>query len=194
MQFQLEFVLAGAEEACWAHNPKVQGSKPWRAIWLAAPLRCASGSSRGQVGVKSYESAVELHTSLCSFPHTLNAKYYAISSWSMSSVSLVTGERGSIMAWMSSLCAIVGIRPLVCHQAIQVLCPKAVHVISHCPLEINPLPLTKPSNPSALSSATMPPTMAVGDAIFGFYAQKCSRDVLDRVSEAHLWLKRRCPS
>ena len=27
-------VLCGAEEACWAHNPKVLGSKPSRAIFL----------------------------------------------------------------------------------------------------------------------------------------------------------------
>ncbi|EJK56629.1 hypothetical protein THAOC_23447, partial [Thalassiosira oceanica] len=31
--YATRFVLAGAEEACWAHNPKVQGSKPWRAIF-----------------------------------------------------------------------------------------------------------------------------------------------------------------
>ena len=31
----LKYLLAGAEEACWAHNPKVPGSKPGRAILFA---------------------------------------------------------------------------------------------------------------------------------------------------------------
>ena len=31
MQPELWYLLAGAEEACWAHNPKVPGSKPGRA-------------------------------------------------------------------------------------------------------------------------------------------------------------------
>ena len=34
-------MLAGAEEACWAHNPKVVGSKPTRAtlLHLSPPAR-----------------------------------------------------------------------------------------------------------------------------------------------------------
>ena len=30
----MTYVLRGAEEACWAHNPKVLGSKPSEASWM----------------------------------------------------------------------------------------------------------------------------------------------------------------
>ena len=30
----MTFMLRGAEEACWAHNPKVDGSKPSGATYL----------------------------------------------------------------------------------------------------------------------------------------------------------------
>ena len=30
----MTYVLRGAEEACWAHNPKVLGSKPSGATWM----------------------------------------------------------------------------------------------------------------------------------------------------------------
>ena len=35
-------VLCGAEEACWAHNPKVLGSKPSRAMILSNYSFCHS--------------------------------------------------------------------------------------------------------------------------------------------------------